>query len=464
MELDEVRESRMWRAVRRHPMLADLVLAVLLTLPAIIAIRVGPHGAEPRMLGRADMVALSVAVVAVAIRRRWTRAALLLTAFSWIAFTAVRHEREPILMIALLLLFFTHATRTDRRTAWVTAGCIAVAFYVTGVFWAGGDWFTAENLGAIAWTGMATAFGDAARSRRAYVAEVEERARRAEQSRDEEARRRVVEERVRIARELHDVVAHHIAVIKVQATGAKHILHHRPEQVAPALDHISRSSDAVLKEIASVVGLLRSPDGDGAAATEPTRGLARLAGLLDDLAAAGLRVEHRQSGAARELPALVDLAAYRITQEALTNAQKYGDGTARLTVAYTAGGVTLEVTNSVRPDAPAGGSGYGIIGMRERAASTGGRLTVGPENGRFTVHADLPSADPASTEAQPAGTIAQRNYRDAPHTGTTAQRPKEGASQTGTTAQQAEVGKQQAGTAVQPAEGGKQAEIVRAGS
>jgi signal transduction histidine kinase len=185
----------------------------------------------------------------------------------------------------------------------------------------------------------------------------------------------------------------------VQATGAKHILQHRPEQVGPALDHISRSSDAVLKEIASVVGLLRSSDdldGTQPVATEPTRGLARLSGLLDDLAAAGLRVDHRQLGEARELPALVDLAAFRIAQEALTNAQKYGEGTARLTVSYTARGVTVEVTNRVRPDAPQSGSGYGIVGMRERATSTGGRLTAAAEpNGGFKVHAILPSAQPA---------------------------------------------------------------------
>ena len=396
MELGGVGETRMWQAARQHPLLCDTASALLLAVLAVIAVRVGGPGEQPRMLAGVDVVSISIAVVAVSFRRVWTRAALALTAFAWIVLTAVEHERQPVLMIALLLLFFTHASRTDRRTAWVTAGCLAAAFYLTGVAWAGGGWLAPENFGALAWTGMATAVGDASRSRRAYIAEVEERARRAEQSRDEEARRRVVEERLRIARELHDVVAHHIAVIKVQATGAKHIVHHRPEQVAPALDHISRSSDAVLKEIASVVGLLRSSedlDGDGTTGTEPTRGLARLSGLLDDLAAAGLRVDHRQLGAARELPALVDLAAFRIAQEALTNAQKYGDGTARLTVSYTAAGVTLEISNQVRRDVPRSGSGYGIVGMRERATSTGGLLTAGLEdNGRFVVHADLPSA------------------------------------------------------------------------
>ncbi|WP_433724409.1 sensor histidine kinase [Actinoplanes sp. CA-051413] len=397
MELGEVRETRAWQAVRRHPQLCDAALALAVVVPVILAVRRGGHGEEPRMLGTADMIAAAIGFVAIAFRRRFTLAGLILTTFATILFTVQQGDRQPMLMIALVLLFFTHAAWADRRTAWLTAVCLGAVVCLSGVIWAGGSWYAPENLGALAWIGMATAVGDATRSRRAYVAEVEERARRAEQSRDEEARRQVVEERVRIARELHDVVAHHIAVIKVQATGAKHILHLRPEQVAPALDHISRSSDAVLKEIASVVGLLRSSDdldGGEAPATEPTRGLARLSGLLDDLAAAGLRVDHHRLGEARELPALVDLAAFRIAQEALTNAQKYGDGTARLTVAYTADGVTLDITNQVRPDVPRSGSGYGIIGMRERAASTGGALTAGPDaNGRFTVHTDLPSAD-----------------------------------------------------------------------
>ena len=401
MDLGGVRETRWWQAACRHPQLCDAALGLVLVVPAIIAIRVGGHGEAPRSLGVTDVLAIAAAVLAVMFRRRYTRAGLILATLAWLVVIIQQHDRHPIVMLALVLLFFTHATLVDRRTAWRTAGCFGALLFLSGLLWGGGNWWGPENLAALAWIGMATAVGDATRSRRAYVAEVVERARRAEQSRDEEARRRVVEERVRIARELHDVVAHHIAVIKVQATGAKHILQHRPEQVAPALDHISRSSDAVLKEIASVVGLLRGSEdlGGEESATEPTRGLARLSGLLDDLAAAGLRVHHRRLGEARELPALVDLAAFRIAQEALTNAQKYGEGTARLTVAYTPAGVTLHVTNSIRPDAPRSGSGYGIIGMRERATSTGGHLTAEAEpSGRFVVHADLPSAERPAAE------------------------------------------------------------------
>ncbi|MEU4220920.1 histidine kinase [Actinoplanes sp. NPDC026623] len=397
MEMGGLRETRAGQAIDRHPQLCDVALGLFLAAFALASLRLGPHGEQPRAPGLADAVAICVAFLTVSARRVRTRPALIVTVLTWVVLVAVDHERQPVLTVAAVVLLFTFATRNERRTVWATAGCCGAALYLAGVAWGGGGWWAPENLGALAWVGMATAVGDAARSRRAYVAEVEERARRAEQSRDEEARRRVVEERVRIARELHDVVAHHIAVIKVQATGAKHILAHRPEQVAPALDHISRSSDAVLKEIASVVGLLRGSDDLGGAeapATEPTRGLARLSGLLDDLAAAGLRVDHRQLGESRELPALVDLAAYRIAQEALTNAQKYGDGTAWLTVSYTAAGVTLEIINPVRPDVTRAGSGYGILGMRERAVSTGGALTVRPgEDGWFAVRAELPAAD-----------------------------------------------------------------------
>ncbi|MEU7908636.1 histidine kinase [Actinoplanes sp. NPDC049118] len=397
MEMGGLRETRAGLAIHRHPLLCDVALGLFLAASAIAGLRIGAHGEQPRAPGVADAVAITVAFLAVSARRVRTRPALIVVALTWVALVALDHERQPVLIVAAVVLLFTFASRNDRRTVWATSCCIGVALYLAGVAWGGGEWWAPENLGALAWVGMATAVGDAARSRRAYVAEVEERARRAEQSRDEEARRRVVEERVRIARELHDVVAHHIAVIKVQATGAKHILAHRPEQVAPALDHISRSSDAVLKEIASVVGLLRGSDdldGAGAPATEPTRGLARLGGLLDDLAAAGLLVDHRPLGESRELPVLVDLAAYRIAQEALTNAQKYGDGTARLTVSYASDGVTLEITNPVRPGVTRAGSGYGIVGMRERAASTGGALTAcRGDDGRFAVRAELPAAD-----------------------------------------------------------------------
>lgn len=356
--------------VRRHPLLRDTLLTVGVVGVALVT----DSSAQARQATTTnDVMGFALGMLAVAARRRFNRVALGACVVAAIVFLARNGQHQPMLTGAVALLLYTYVTRTDRRTAWLTAGGIAVLMFLGGLLCQTSE---GDNLGVLAWLGMSVAIGDATRSRRAYIAEVEERAQRAEQSRDEEARLRVVQERLRIARELHDVVAHHIAVIKVQASGAKHVLAHRPDQAGPALDHISRAADTVLKEMASVVGLLRNSP-DASEAIEPTRGLARLPQLLDSLTSAGLRVEHHQVGEPRDLPVLVDMAAYRIAQEALTNAQKYGDGTARLTIHYTPETVTLDITNAIGATTARHGSGYGILGMRERAAANAGTLMAG---------------------------------------------------------------------------------------
>jgi len=185
-------------------------------------------------------------------------------------------------------------------------------------------------------------------------------------------------------------------VINVQAGAAAHVLDTRPEAVGPALGHIRRAADTVMKEMASVVGVLRSTEESGAdgSDTQPTRGLARLAELLDSFAATGLQVEHRQRGTARDLPAVVDLAAYRIVQESLTNAQKHGTGKAQLAVTYTPDAVLIDVTNAVASRPQGNRTGYGLVGMRERAAATGGTVSAAVQaDGRFAVHAELPAVE-----------------------------------------------------------------------
>jgi signal transduction histidine kinase len=387
----ELTGGRLRAAFRRHPQLTDAFFGVLLAAAAVLAIRFGKHHEAPRLPEVDDYLAIAVAVAVMAGRRLWPRTALIATTAVLAAFVIVVHNGHPVLVAVLVILAATLGATVERRKAWLlVGGCAVVVFLVNGL-WGEHGWWSAESLGTLAWIGMATAVGDATRSRRAYIAEVEERARRAEETREEEARRRVAEERLRIARELHDVVAHHIAVINVQAGAATHVLQHRPDQVGPALAHIRRASDTVLKELAAVVGVLRNSD-DLDVATEPTRGLARLSELLDTFAASGLQVEHRQHGQMRELPAVVDLAAYRIVQEALTNAQKHGCGAACLAVAYTPDAVVLDIGNAVASGQTAAGSGYGIVGMRERAAAAGGTVSAGvADGGRFAVHAELPA-------------------------------------------------------------------------
>ncbi|SDE21246.1 sensor histidine kinase [Glycomyces harbinensis] len=377
--------------VRSHPTIVDAVFATAFVGLFFLAYFNGRHGPPVPVADStaSHVLAGATAWFVIAFRRRSPERLLLLATAVSIGIIAATGDRHPLLIIAWMAVAYTFARRTNRRRAWLVAGgCIAAVYVATGLLTAGG-WAAPSNLGAAAWSTAFVAVADATRSRRAYISEVEDRARHAEETREEEARRQVAEERLRIARELHDVVAHHIAVINVQAGAAAHVLKTKPEAVEPALAHIRRAADTVLKEMGAVVGVLRGPDELGPS-TEPTRGLAKLAELLDTFAAAGLQVEHRQEGDARDLPAVVDLAAYRIIQESLTNAHKHGTGKAQLTVAYDTGAVRIDVRNAVA--APGRGTGYGLVGMRERAAAAGGTVTAGVEpDGRFAVHAALPA-------------------------------------------------------------------------
>ncbi len=178
-------------------------------------------------------------------------------------------------------------------------------------------------------------------------------------------------------------------MISVHAGAAGHVLRDQPEKVWPVLGHIREAADTVLDEIKSVVGVLRDPN--EVPSTEPAPGLERLPELLAGLRAMDFAVRHEVRGTPRELPAVVDLAAYRIVQEALTNAHKHGDGSAILTLEFAPDDVVVDVTNRVGHTSAAG-SGFGLIGMRERAAAAHGTITAGPEPGRtFRVHAVLPA-------------------------------------------------------------------------
>jgi len=242
---------------------------------------------------------------------------------------------------------------------------------------------------------MAAAAGDAVRSRRAFVHAIRERAQRAERTREEEARRRVAEERLRIARDLHDVVAHHIALVNVQAGGAAHVMDKRPDQAKEALAHVREASRSALNELRATVGLLRQ-SGDPEAPTEPAPGLARLDDLVDTFRNAGLPVEIARTDHDTTLPAAVDLAAYRVIQEALTNVQKHAGAEAKAEVSVVRVGPNVEVTvldngpgQDQGPDDD--GGGHGLLGMRERVTAIGGSCTAAPRyGGGFRVHAILP--------------------------------------------------------------------------
>jgi signal transduction histidine kinase len=373
----------------------DAVLGTAIAAAALVVVVAGGPDGEQRPLNWTDGVVAGAVAGLVLVRRRWPVPVLFASATLAVLAAAWTGDLVGGFVAATVVAVYTVAAHTSRATAWLAGGLTAVALYGGSVAWSGESWF--GSLGVVAWIGMATAVGDAARTRRAYVAAVEERARRAEQTRDEEARRRVAEERVRIARELHDVVAHHIAVINVHAGLAGHSVRTRPEKAEVSLAHVQQAANTVLDELAMILTLLRQT-GDPEVPTEPLRGLTQLGELLDSMTSAGLRVEHRQVGLAGPLPPVVDWAAYRIIQEGLTNAHKHGaTGTAELRVEYRQDAISVDITNPVTPvPRRSGSAGHGLTGMRERAIAIGGTFAAGPATvGRFHLRAVLPIAPQA---------------------------------------------------------------------
>lgn len=251
-------------------------------------------------------------------------------------------------------------------------------------------------ISPFAWLMLPVALGNAVRLGIAYVSAVQQRAEFAERSRESEARQRVVEERVRIARELHDVVAHHLTLANAQAGTAAHLARTHPEQVAEILGGLSGTTASALRELKATVGLLREDDGPDAP-LGPAPGLHRLDELTSACAAAGLEVHVACEGTPRPLTPGVDLTAFRIVQEALTNVTKHaGARSAHVRLRYGIDHITLTVSDDgpggAPPPEPPHAQGFGLMGMRERALSVGGSLLRAghrPEGG-FEVTTRLP--------------------------------------------------------------------------
>jgi signal transduction histidine kinase len=258
-----------------------------------------------------------------------------------------------------------------------------------------------EGLAPVGSMGILAAawlLGHFAHNYRAYAAGLEERTAELERAREELARRAVVEERLRLARELHDVVAHAMSVIAVQSGVGAHVADTNPQEAAKALAAIEATSRAALEELRRLLGVLRQ-QGEPQGALAPVPGLADLDSLLAEVGKAGLAVKLQINGTRPPLPAGVDLSAYRIVQEALTNVVKHaGPAHAQVVVGYRDHDVTVEVIDDGRGAVTSAsdgrvGTGHGLIGMRERVQVFGGDLQTGPRpGGGFRVAARLPFA------------------------------------------------------------------------
>jgi signal transduction histidine kinase len=337
-----------------------------------------------------------------AARRRFPLAVLATSVASGLAFAAIGLP-PAFLGPAILVPAYTVAAYCDR---WVSLAGLAVAEVGLAAVQ-----LTRGGVETTAWVQFALIIGAAwllgrfVGDRRVYAAqleqrtaELEQRTAELEQAREELAHRAVAEERLRLARELHDVVAHSISVIAVQSGVGAHVANTQPKEAVKALAAIQATSRTALTELRRLLGVLRQ-EGEPQGSLAPMPGLADLDSLLAETAKAGLAVRLRVEGTPSPLPAGVDLSAYRIVQEALTNVVKHaGPARAQVTVGYHDRDVTVEVTDDGRGVvAPAGDGraevGHGLIGMRERVAAFGGALEVGPRpGGGFRVAARLPFA------------------------------------------------------------------------
>jgi signal transduction histidine kinase len=368
----------------------DAILATAFVVLALIGHLASTGGAGVHFR---DSDALSVFMtLAVAlpyyVRRRAPLAVLLISEIGVVVLTA-REYRTGATPFILLIGVYTVAAWCPARQrliglAALAAGLAIVA--VIGIPGASGADIVFNMVQYLA----AYLFGALVRTRRLNSDEIEARAAALERDREQDARRAVAEERLRIAQELHDVVAHSMGVIAVQAGVGAHVIDSDPVEAKRSLEAIAETSRSSLTEIRRLLGVLR--DDNGALYT-PAPGLADLTALVRDISSAGLRVDVRCQGAATNIPPGVDFTAYRIVQEALTNALKHaGPAQASVIVTYEPGALSVEIVDDGRGvNGRSADGGHGLLGMRERVAVYGGTFDAGPRHGGgFRVGVRLP--------------------------------------------------------------------------
>lgn len=382
--------ARTW--IRSHPTAADGCLALAVLVLVLVVSPPAAADAEQVSLGPGTLLLAIVASMALTLRRRAPVPVWAVTLAAGVGSVITADSLTSAILPGFIALY-TLATRSTllqaASAAAVTAGCLLLVSLTATQSLDG------SAYGLVGWSGMAAAVGAAVRSQRQVLAEARDRAVRAERSREEEAQRRVAEERLRIAHELHDVVAHHISVINVQAGVARHLLDVDPSQARASITVIRESSQAVLTELTAILGLLRDPEAHGT--RQPAPSLRDATAVIDSMRNAGMRVTWSVNGDPYDLEPLIDLTAYRVVQESLTNAAKHGDGSAEASISYEPDSIRLRISNRVAgdPSADSPTSGYGLIGMRERVASVGGRIVIGGNERRlFVVAAVLPRALP----------------------------------------------------------------------
>ncbi|GAB2737099.1 sensor histidine kinase [Streptomyces bullii] len=394
--------QRLYDFLRRHPTWVDGFWAVVLFGISVLG------GAAQEEARRADLPVAAVPItlllcLVVALRRRMPEKMLLLAAGTGVAQLVTDVAVLPA-DFALLVIVYTVAAEGARwPSRFALAGGLAAA-PLAQLRWPNDQTGTAGNIAltvlqtvpfALAWV-----LGDSIRTRRAYFAQLEERAARLEKEREAQAKVAVAAERARIARELHDVVAHNVSVMVVQADGAAYVLDSSPDQAKKALETISSTGRQALAEMRRLLGVLRTGEHQEAGEYVPQPDVQQIEELVEQCRGSGLPVDFRVEGTPRPLPSGVELTAYRIVQEALTNTRKHGGPNAGASVrlVYFDDGLGLLVEDDGKgaphelyEEGGFDGQGHGLIGMRERVGMVGGTLDAGPRpGGGFRISALLP--------------------------------------------------------------------------
>ncbi|MEV6309456.1 sensor histidine kinase [Streptomyces sp. NPDC051840] len=395
--------QRFYEFIRRHPTGVDILWAVLLLGFSGVAVV-----ADQESSGAERVAAVPIAVglsVVVALRRRAPERMLLLAILMGLAQLAFG-VRPGVADFAMLVITYTVATVGERRASRLALGCSLTAAGLSRLRWPEeaptGGWVQTAGYVVIMTVPFVLAWvlGDSIRTRRAYFSQLEERAARLEREREAQSKVAVAAERARIARELHDVVAHNVSVMVVQADGAAYVMDSSPEQARQALETISGTGRQALAEMRRLLGVLRTGDSQESGEYVPQPDVEQIQELVGKVRETGLAVDFKIEGTPRPLPSGVELTAYRIVQEALTNTRKHGgpDAGASVRLVYFDDGLGLLVEDDGRgaphelyEDGGADGAGQGMIGMRERVGMVGGTLDAGPrQGGGFRISALLP--------------------------------------------------------------------------
>ncbi|KOU55647.1 histidine kinase [Streptomyces sp. WM4235] len=395
--------QRLYDFLRRHPTGVDSFWAALLFGVSLLEVtNSGLSSTATRLIAVPSVLAMSAVV---AMRRKWT------VPMFWLAvgtgvYQLVTRTDPHLGDFGMLIILYTVAASADvsRRLSRVAFGIGLTASPLYFLRFHVDRGATGDNvigaLFAVVPFALAWVLGDSVRTRRAYYAQLVERNQRLEKEREAQAKAAVTTERARIARELHDVVAHNVSVMVVQADGAAYVMDVAPEQAKEALQTISGTGRQALAEMRRLLGVLRTGEPQESEDYVPQPDVEQIEVLVEQVRAAGLTVDFQVEGTPRRLPSGVELTAYRIVQEALTNTRKHGgpEASASVRLVYFDDGLGLLVEDDGRgaahelyEDGGADGAGHGLIGMRERIGMVGGTLDAGPRpGGGFRISALLP--------------------------------------------------------------------------